>query len=268
MVLPNELMDRVIDHLHDEQKTLSACALVCSSWLPAVRSHRFRHVRVWPRTLAAFHTLLQASPDLPLYVANLRISCDWSTVQDMAALYDVLSSLPNLPALSLSLRRSVVDLDNIPLLLSIIPNSLRSLHLEAITLPPVGDLIFLWMQLPHLQSFALRGPVDICSAEIPQEYMRGDTRIFRATELLISWEVPHFDVIVDWLCLQNVPAAQLCACSLTVTKAEHISPAAKLLREVGPALESIELHLYNGEKEVVMGRDSKYSGRPLKRQAH
>ena len=73
VVLPNELMDRVIDHLHDDQKTLSACALVCSSWLPAVRSHRFRHVRVWPRTLAAFHTLLQASPDLPLYVANLRI---------------------------------------------------------------------------------------------------------------------------------------------------------------------------------------------------
>ena len=147
MVLPIELMDRIIDHLHDDQKTLSACALVCSSWLPAVRSHRFRHVRirVWPRTLAAFHTLLQATPDLPLHVANLHISCDWSTVQDMAALYDVLSSLPNLPALSLSLRRSVVDPDNIRRLFSIIPKSLQSLHLEAITLPTVGDLIFLWM---------------------------------------------------------------------------------------------------------------------------
>ncbi|KAM5544977.1 hypothetical protein V8D89_001088, partial [Ganoderma adspersum] len=66
--------------------------------------------------------------------------------------------------------------------------------------------------------------------------------------------VPHFDAIVDWLCLQNGPP-QLHACSLTVTKTEHISPAVKLLREVGPALESLELHLYNGEKEPVMGTD-------------
>lgn len=44
--LPNELCDRIIDHLHDSPAALATCSLVCSSWLSAAWYHTFaqRHL--------------------------------------------------------------------------------------------------------------------------------------------------------------------------------------------------------------------------------
>ncbi|KAJ7105398.1 hypothetical protein C8R43DRAFT_1046736 [Mycena crocata] len=43
-VLPRELCDLVVDYLHAERATLSACALVCRAWVPASRFHLFAHI--------------------------------------------------------------------------------------------------------------------------------------------------------------------------------------------------------------------------------
>jgi hypothetical protein len=37
--LPPELIDWVIDSLHDDRATLKTCALVCRSWVPTSRHH-------------------------------------------------------------------------------------------------------------------------------------------------------------------------------------------------------------------------------------
>jgi ankyrin repeat protein len=39
--LPNELQDMIIDFLHDDQDALRTCSLVCKSWIPSARLHRF-----------------------------------------------------------------------------------------------------------------------------------------------------------------------------------------------------------------------------------
>ena len=41
--LPNEILDIIIDFLHDDQDALQTCSLVCKSWLPSTRFHRFRN---------------------------------------------------------------------------------------------------------------------------------------------------------------------------------------------------------------------------------
>src|SRR5262245_61527426 len=41
--LCNELQDMIIDFLHDDPRTLRRCALLCKSWLPSLRFHRFSH---------------------------------------------------------------------------------------------------------------------------------------------------------------------------------------------------------------------------------
>jgi ankyrin repeat protein len=41
--LPNELQDMIIDFLHDDQDALRSCSLVCKSWIPSARLHRFRN---------------------------------------------------------------------------------------------------------------------------------------------------------------------------------------------------------------------------------
>lgn len=39
--LPQELYDQIIDNLHDDPKSLSACSLVCRTWLNSSRVHKF-----------------------------------------------------------------------------------------------------------------------------------------------------------------------------------------------------------------------------------
>ena len=42
--LPPEILDIVVDHLHDEPAALRACCLVSKSWVPRSRIHLFAHV--------------------------------------------------------------------------------------------------------------------------------------------------------------------------------------------------------------------------------
>ena len=44
--LPPELDDIILDHLHDDRAALASCALVRRSWLPTVRYHNWRDLRV------------------------------------------------------------------------------------------------------------------------------------------------------------------------------------------------------------------------------
>jgi hypothetical protein len=46
LILPQELTDWIIDYLHDDIETLSVCSLVCSSWLPASRYHKFSSITI------------------------------------------------------------------------------------------------------------------------------------------------------------------------------------------------------------------------------
>jgi len=43
--LPPEILDLIIDHLHDEPATLRACCTASKSWVPRTRTHLFAHVK-------------------------------------------------------------------------------------------------------------------------------------------------------------------------------------------------------------------------------
>ena len=42
--LPPELLDHIVDHLHDNPTALKACCVVAKSWVPRARSHLFARV--------------------------------------------------------------------------------------------------------------------------------------------------------------------------------------------------------------------------------
>jgi len=42
--LPQEILDLIIDHLHDERVTLKTCCVVSKSCVPRTRKHLFAHV--------------------------------------------------------------------------------------------------------------------------------------------------------------------------------------------------------------------------------
>ena len=41
---PPEILDLIVDNLHDEPTTLEACCLACESWIPRTRYHLFAGV--------------------------------------------------------------------------------------------------------------------------------------------------------------------------------------------------------------------------------
>ena len=66
--LPQELIDRIIDHV-DDTTSLKACSLVCSQWSPRSRKHLFVQVEFTPQkrpgTLVRLHTPRTAGAILP-----------------------------------------------------------------------------------------------------------------------------------------------------------------------------------------------------------
>lgn len=86
--LPQELVDDILDKLHDEQKTLRSCALVCGAWLPSSRRHLFAKIclkATSPQTGLAvpqercerLYKLLQRTPSIIPYIRELEI-CEGS----------------------------------------------------------------------------------------------------------------------------------------------------------------------------------------------
>ncbi|KAF9780836.1 hypothetical protein BJ322DRAFT_1112234 [Thelephora terrestris] len=135
LLLPQEIIDLIIDHLHDEPATLNACCGVSKSWLQRARKHLFvrikfsplgRHVKQWKetfpdptnspahetRTLSISHPMLitAAYVDTLLTfgcVVNLDVNTDFLNGQS-ASLVPLLGFSPAIR----SLRLTFVSLPN------------------------------------------------------------------------------------------------------------------------------------------------------------
>ena len=42
--LPPEILDLIVDHLHDDPTTLKLCCVIDKSWIPRTRKHLFAHI--------------------------------------------------------------------------------------------------------------------------------------------------------------------------------------------------------------------------------
>ena len=86
--LPQELVDHIIDHLHDDPAALSNCARVCQAWLPTSRLHFFAKISlkaasahngpaVPQERCKQLHAALSRSPEIIYNIRELEI-CEGS----------------------------------------------------------------------------------------------------------------------------------------------------------------------------------------------
>ena len=113
-IIPQELVNTTIDHLHDDIKTLRSCSLVAHSWLEISRSHLFSEIAITLsiRTIEAFIKLLVSSTNVGLHIRRLRLQRTRRTCFelflhtracpqiDIGILEFILSKLPKLISLS------------------------------------------------------------------------------------------------------------------------------------------------------------------------
>ncbi len=70
-ILPTELCNLIIDHLHDSKPSLFACSLVCRAWVPECRFHLFHKVVLYRDTADLFFQLFE-SPHATISSAHTR----------------------------------------------------------------------------------------------------------------------------------------------------------------------------------------------------
>jgi hypothetical protein len=69
-----ELVDWILDFLHDDISTLQVCSLVCKAWLPTARFHLFRKFVLSRKNRGEFFKLLSSPHSLlPTVIRSLRI---------------------------------------------------------------------------------------------------------------------------------------------------------------------------------------------------
>lgn len=88
MALAGELIDLIIDHLHDDRPALKICSLLCKSWLSESRFHLFRKVILAYNNYEDFLDLLKS----PLCTIGPHVRC-------LVVHFDAMPSIPSLTAL-------------------------------------------------------------------------------------------------------------------------------------------------------------------------
>ncbi|KAG6840376.1 hypothetical protein C0991_007113 [Blastosporella zonata] len=115
-VLPQELVDHIVDHLQGDFAALKCCALVCRAWLSPSRSHIFRRISLqppqptrsffgWGRRPAIRSLLLaiQTAPEIASYIQDVEVvNGEWNTNEN--TLVQLLFSMTNVRRLEF--RRS------------------------------------------------------------------------------------------------------------------------------------------------------------------
>ena len=165
--LPPEILDHIIDHLHDEPTALKTCCLVSKSWIPRTRIHLFDRVEF--QSLGSVKLWMEAFPDpstSPAHYTSALALFNFETVN--AAISEACSWVQSFNRIvEFQVEVSGRDSDLL---------SLTQLHRLS---PLVESLILFYPSIPHPQaldficSFPLLRDILVCSALYPKDNTYG-----------------------------------------------------------------------------------------------
>ncbi|KAI0755487.1 hypothetical protein C8Q74DRAFT_309126 [Fomes fomentarius] len=231
IVLPAEIWDRVIDHLHDNKKALKRCSLVCKSWRNSSQHHLFRTV--------VLKSGLWRAKELPVLVAMGYHVVDlvlFGQAVELGALKRMLHSLTNVQKLSM---RSCQVLFSIPI------SGLPALKLSTLEIRDGNTLICDNAMLYRLLS--LFQSIDTLSLSLHPLWIM-PTHASPAVRLLENLRITSLSIekVSIGLPLEIIRHSQLTESliSLRLVFTEHqwvdFQALGKLLQRVGPTLRRLD----------------------------
>jgi hypothetical protein len=111
--LPAEILDHVVDHLHDTQDALRNCCLVSGSWIPRTRKHLFANVifLTAKRLQSWKETFPEPSTSPAHYTNTLIINCSHVVTAADAEADGWIRGFSRVVHLEVGTRRMDLDLD-------------------------------------------------------------------------------------------------------------------------------------------------------------
>lgn len=217
-LLPPELWDTIIDQLSEDHHTLANCALVCSNWLPAVRSHIFRRLNLG-NDVSGCECIFDGPNTLKILscVKSIFVVFPNTDEEDFSRL---LSYLPILPCVEkIHLQRA------------------RMRHIQAMDLPriltDVKSLSLKWIlveELKHILCLATNARqlselrIEDCDFDLDYEDIRIALERFRPPPLThLHMMLETASVLIEWNANWHI-RSEICSLALIVEHAEDDQP--------------------------------------------
>lgn len=96
MLVPQELVDQIIDHLCDDIPSLKNCSTTCTAMLPRSTQYIFRRLRITTPYLTAFYALVQASKRLAPCIREFALLDVPHVEVPPTLIHDTVTALPEL----------------------------------------------------------------------------------------------------------------------------------------------------------------------------
>ena len=233
-MLPAEILDDILDHLHDDHKSLGACALAGRALLPASRYHRFNgrfltrsRARLLEALLVESSTLAMSITSLSYQPCSLRYEKD---AAEIPAAFTFLGLMPNLTDLR-------IPAPALPYLLHV-SSQLRHLRVFNVWLQSREEL------LAGLSSFANLEELELCDLSL-------DPRSVEDTVYSLDVPAPHIrrlsfqntscaSLITRWFHSQGI-APILYRVKLTVQTRDHAYMFVDQSRTLAPLAQELEV---------------------------
>ena len=157
--LPPEILDYIIDFLHDERDALKECCLVSKSWVPRTRSHLFAKIKIRSEgDLKLWKKRLTGVTNSPArYTRTLSIGCPELVVEADAGEDGWIRAFSSVESLDVDGGPRPLDTSRRPLTpFHGFSSTLKSFRVGPIILPS-PQLFYLVRSSPHLEDLAVVG---------------------------------------------------------------------------------------------------------------
>ncbi|KAL4247752.1 hypothetical protein ABKN59_008258 [Abortiporus biennis] len=169
--LPPELTDRVVDHLHDDPRALSSCALTSRILLSAARYHQFGTIILNSDRITLFNALLDKDPSLGYSVSKILLASRFWTHLWHPNANELRIAIERTPACRHIEIWHIQFLENSQVITQLIAGT-KNLQIESLRIYDVhffcgfDELPWLISSLPYLQDLTLDS---ICSKDTGED---------------------------------------------------------------------------------------------------
>ncbi|KAF8524442.1 hypothetical protein JB92DRAFT_2827030 [Gautieria morchelliformis] len=249
-IFPGELIDQVIDHLHNDSPSLRACCITCRAWAPSARFHIFHNIVVSAKRADELAVILETSPHISPLVRSLTIEGDAQLVYIRSDYLDaaIPAIAPKLTRLKTLRLERVTLAQQHPKVLSVLIHNfptLQELCITSVTFTRFRDFAALIVAHPFLECLDLAfiwWDWDSLTAEshrenVFQEYpdLCSRLRCITLSRICLS--------VTDWISsyYRVLPVHTV---TLDTISTRDIPRMARLLQLMGSSLKHLTLSIY------------------------
>lgn len=244
--LPQNIIENIIDHLHDRPADLQTCCFVSKNWRARSQSHLFRRVRWTTETVSRWCKHIPPHPDGPasLVTSLLVVSLlEHDRLDSIKAHFTSFRNVTSLTLRDLSFDDPLFDPDQVPIFFGHFKSGLKSLTLINAN-GSCGKLLSFASSFPRVEYLTISRPGDLVP---PDPVISLGYQPLRGTLFLQGHLNRHADFIK---LLSRIPPPRCRTIRLEHWGKMHVDDFDSLLKSCSESLETLDVSACKGQHSI------------------